>query len=85
MLQGLFKQKEARKFNYKARYYNKENADIRREKILDGEKNTDVNFSDRFRKKVGESRRKPENSMRKLVILIAILALLIYFVIFLGG
>ena len=81
MLQGLFKQREARKFNYKARYYNKENEDIRREKILDGERNTDVNFGDRFRKKVDESRKKTDNSMKKLVIMIAVLALLIYFII----
>ena len=82
MLQGLFKQRESRKFNYKARYYNRENEDIRREKILDGEKNIEVNFGDRFRRKVDGSRRKPDNSVKKIVIMLAILALLIYFVIY---
>ena len=78
MITGLFKQREPRKFNYKARYYNKVNEDIRREKILDGEKDTEVNFGDRFRRKVDENRKKRENSLKKLVSLLAILALLLY-------
>ena len=79
MLQGLFKQREPRKFNYKSRYYNRENEEIRREKILSGEKNVEANFEDRFRRKVNENRKKRGNSAKKLIVLIAILALLIYF------
>jgi len=79
MLQGLFKQREPRKFNYKARYYNKENEDIRRKKILDGEKDSEVSFGDRFRRKVDESRKSSDNSKKKLAIMIAILLLLLYF------
>lgn len=80
MLQGLFKQREPRKFNYKARYYNKENEDIRREKILDGEKDTDVNFGDRFRRKVDENRRKRDNNLKKIAVLLAVLLLLLYLI-----
>jgi len=79
MLQGLFKQREQRKFNYKARYYNRENEEIRREKILNGEKDTKVRFEDRFRRKVNENRKKRSNSTKKLLILMAILMLLLYF------
>jgi len=81
MLQGIFKQNQSRKFNYKPRYYNKENEDIRRKKILEGEKDIEANFGDRFRRKVDENRKKRDNSIKKLVIMAAILALLIYIVI----
>ena len=80
MLQGIFKQREPRRFNYKARYYNRENEDIRREKILDGEKNTEVNFGDRFRRKVDENRKTRDKSMKKIIVFLAILALLLYLV-----
>jgi t-SNARE complex subunit (syntaxin) len=78
MLQGIFKKQEPRKFNYKSRYYDSEKANIRKQKILDGEKDTEVNFGDRFRRKVKENRKTTHNSMRKLIIMLAILALLIY-------
>ena len=78
MLQGLYKQREPRKFNYKARYYNWETEEIRREKILNGERNTEVNFGDRFRKKVQENRKNRKNSLRKFVFLFVILVLLLY-------
>ena len=74
----IFKQKEPRKFNYKARYYDKEKADIRRQKILDGEKDTTVNFGDRFHQKISESRRIKQNSIRRLIVLAGILAMLLY-------
>ena len=67
MLQGIFKQKEPRKFSYKTCYYNKENEDIRRGKIRDGENDTKVNFGVHFRKKVDKNRRKSDNSMKKLM------------------
>ena len=78
MLQGVFKQKEPRKFNYKARYYNQIDSDIRRKKILEGEEDIEVNFGDRFRKKVAENRKKRENSVKKLAVFLAILAVLLY-------
>jgi len=78
MLQGIFKQREPRRFNYKARYYNRENEDIRREKILDGEREIEANFGDRFRRKVDENRKKRENSIKKLAVLVVILAGLLY-------
>jgi hypothetical protein len=81
MLQGLFKKPERRKFNYKARYYDQQNADIRRQKILDGEENTEVNFEDRFRRKIEENRKIKNNSIRKMVFLLTLLILLIYLII----
>jgi len=78
MLQGVFKQKEPRKFNYKARYYNQIDNDIRRKKILDGEEDIEVNFGDRFRKKVAENRKKRDNSVKKLAVFLAILTILLY-------
>ena len=78
MLQGLFKQRKPRKFNYKSRYYDRENGDIRKEKILNGDKDTDVNFGDRFCKRVEENRKRHDNSMRKLAIMLAALALLLF-------
>ena len=81
MLQGMFKKPERRKFNYKARYYDQQNADIRRQKILDGEENTEVNFEDRFRQKVEENRKIKDNSIRKIVIMVTILILLVYLII----
>jgi len=80
MIQGIFKKQEPRKFNYKARYYDQEKADMRKQKILDGKEDTNVNFEDRFRKRVSESRKAKRNSMRKLVIMLAVLALLLYIV-----
>ena len=80
MLKGLIKKQEPRKFNYKARYYDQQNADIRNRKILDGEENTEVDFEDRFRQKVYENRKIRNNSVRKLVILVTLLALLIYII-----
>ena len=78
MLQGIFKQKEPRRFNYRGRYYNQEKENIRRQKILDGDEDTIVNFSDRFRHKVNENRKTNANSYRKLVIMVALVALLLY-------
>ena len=78
MIQGIFKQREPRKFNYKARYYNRENETIRREKILDGETDVEANFEDRFRRKVAENRKRRDISLRKIAILTALLVLLLY-------
>jgi hypothetical protein len=78
MLQGIFKKQEPRKFNYKARYYNQESANIRKQKILDGNEDTSVNFGDRFHKKISESRRIKQNSIRRLAIMAALLAVLLY-------
>jgi hypothetical protein len=78
MFQGIFKKQEPRKFNYKARYYDKQSADIRRQKILDGEENTAVNFGDRFHQKIDESRKIKQNSIRKLAIMAGLLAMLLY-------
>ena len=80
MFSGLIKKQQPRKFNYKARYYDKQQADIRNRKILDGEKNTEVRFEDRFRQKVEENRKIRKNSMRKLVVMTLLLALLIYLI-----
>ena len=78
MIQGVFKQQRPRKFNYKSRYYDQENANIRKQKIIDGEKDTDVNFGDRFHQKINESRRIKQNSTRRLLVFVALLALLLY-------
>ncbi|MDR0603279.1 MAG: hypothetical protein LBG80_03135 [Bacteroidales bacterium] len=78
MFQGLFRKQEPRKFNYKSRYYDQEKENIRKQKILNGEEDTDVNFGDRFHQKVKENRKSTANSLRKLVIMLAILALLLY-------
>ena len=80
MFSGFIKKQQPRKFNYKARYYDKQQADIRNRKILDGEENTEVRFGDRFRQKVEENRKIQKNSMRKLVIMTLLLALLIYLI-----
>jgi len=79
MLKGLIKKQEPRKFNYKARYYDQQNADIRKQKILDGE-DTEVGFEDRFRQKVHENRKIRNNSVRKLVVMTTLLALLVYLI-----
>lgn len=81
MLQGLFKKQERRTFNYKARYYDQQNADIRKQKILNGEEDTEVRFEDRFRQKVNENRKVKDNPIRKIVILTTILIILIYLII----
>lgn len=81
MPQGLFKKHERRKFNYKARYYDQQNAEIRKQKILDGEDDTNVNFGDRFRQKVEENRKERNNSIRKLVIMVTLLIILVYLII----
>ena len=81
MPQGLFKKQERRKFNYKARYYDQQSAEIRKQKILDGEENTDVNFGDRFRQKVEENRKVKNNSIRKIVVMLTLLIILIYLII----
>jgi hypothetical protein len=47
---------------------------------LDGAKDTNVNFGDRFRKRVDESRKKRDNSKTRLLVMLAILALLVYLV-----
>jgi hypothetical protein len=83
MFQGIglfkpFKKQEPRKFNYKARYYDRESAEIRKQKILEGEENTTVNFSDRLHQKISESRKIKQNSIRKLAIMAGLLALLFY-------
>ncbi|MDR1182520.1 MAG: hypothetical protein LBL13_11135 [Bacteroidales bacterium] len=78
IFQGIFKKQESRKFNYKARYYDQEKANIRKQKILNGEEDTSVNFGDRFRQKVKENRNVHSNSIRKLVIMLVLLALLLY-------
>ena len=80
MFSGLIRKQQPRKFNYKARYYDKQQADIRNRKILDGEENTEVRFGDRFRQKVEENRKIQKNSMRKLVVMTLLLALLIYLI-----
>ena len=80
MFSGFIKKQQPRKFNYKARYYDKQRADIRNRKILDGEENTEVRFGDRFRQKVEENRKIQKNSMRKLVVMTLLLALLIYLI-----
>lgn len=79
MIQGLFKQRQPRKFDYKARYYNKIDEDIRRDKILDGSTDTHANFGDRFRRKIDENRKKRDNSIKKIAVLLAVLGLLLYF------
>ncbi len=78
MPQGIFKKQEPRKFNYKARYYDQEKANIRKQKILDGKEDTEVNFGDRFHQKVKETRKIKHNSMRRLVVMLALLAVLLY-------
>jgi t-SNARE complex subunit (syntaxin) len=78
MFQGLFKKQEPRKFNYKSRYHDQEKENIRKEKILNGEEDTNVNFGDRFRQKVKGNRKASHNSVRKLVIMLAILIVLLY-------
>ena len=81
MFQGMFnfnKRREPRRFNYKGRYYDNESANIRKQKILDGEENTDVSFGDRFHQKISESRKIKQNSVRKLAVLVGLLALLLY-------
>ena len=80
MLQGVFKQKPPRKFGYRGRYYNRENEQIRWEKIQDGEKDVEANFGDRFRRKVDENRRKQGNALKKLAVLAAVLASLLYII-----
>ena len=80
MLKGLTKKQEPRKFNYKARYYDQQNTDLRNRKILDGEENTEVGFEDRFRQKVHENRKIRNNSVRKLVVMATLLALLVYLI-----
>ena len=78
MFQGISKKREPRKFNYKARYYDQEKANIRKQKILDGEEDTNVNFGDRFVQRVNERRRRKQNSIRRLIVLVGILAMLLY-------
>jgi hypothetical protein len=78
MLQGIFKKQEPRKFNYKSRYYDQEKENIRKQKILNGEEDTNVNFGDRFHQKVKENRKTTQNSIRKLVVMTGILILLLY-------
>ncbi|MDR2408252.1 MAG: hypothetical protein LBE13_09110 [Bacteroidales bacterium] len=78
MFQGLFRKQEPRKFNYKSRYHDQEKENIRKQKILNGEEDTDVNFGDRFHQKVKENRKSTQNSIRKLVVMLAILLLLLY-------
>ena len=78
MFQGIFKTQRPRKFNYKARYYDQENADIRKQKILDGKEDTNVNFGDRFHRRVDESRKIRQNSIRKIAVLAGLLAMLLY-------
>ena len=80
LLKGLGKKQEPRRFNYKARYYDKQNADIRNQKILDGEENTEVGFEDRFRQKVQENRKIRKKSVRTLVIMVTLLISLIYII-----
>ncbi|MDR1878141.1 MAG: hypothetical protein LBQ64_01080 [Bacteroidales bacterium] len=78
MLQGIFKKQEPRKFNYKSRYYNQDEANIRKQKILNNEQDTHVNFGDRFRQKMEANRKIKQNSLRKLLVMLAILAVLLY-------
>ena len=80
LLKGLGKKQEPRKFNYKARYYDQQNADIRKQKILGGEENTEVGFEDRFRQKVQENRKIRKKSVRTLVIMVTLLISLIYII-----
>jgi len=81
MFQAIVKKQEIRRFNYKARYYEQGKADIRKQKILNGEEDTHVNFGDRFHQKISESRKVKRNSMKNLAVMLAILALLLYVVV----
>ena len=80
MLQGIVKQEEPYKFYYKARYYNRENGDIRREKTVNGG-DTEVNFSEPFCRKMKENRDNRNNSIKKMILMFAVLALLLYLII----
>ena len=77
MFIGIIKKREPRRFNYKSRYYDRESADIRKQKILDGEDDTSVNFSDRFHQKVVENRKIKGNYLKKLIIMMILLAFLV--------
>ncbi|MDR1459520.1 MAG: hypothetical protein LBI60_04835 [Bacteroidales bacterium] len=82
IFQGIFKKQEPRTFNYKSRYYDQEKANIRKQKILNGEKDTSVTFGDRFRQKIRTNRNTNKNSIRKLVIMLVLLALLLSILLF---
>jgi hypothetical protein len=81
MFQNIFKKEEPRKFNYKSPYYNQKEAEIRKQKILDGEEDTQVHFGDRFREKVKENRKIKQNSIKKIGIMLALLIILLYILI----
>lgn len=69
---------EKRGFNYTPRYYDKNTSDIRKQKIIDGDENTDVDFADKLHQKLENSRKAKQTSNRRLIIMMALLALLLY-------
>ncbi|MBP5413014.1 MAG: hypothetical protein J6Y47_07155 [Bacteroidales bacterium] len=70
--------REKREFNYTPRYYDKNTSDIRKQKIEEGDDNTNVDFSDRLHQKLNASRKAQRSSTRRLIIMIVLLIILLY-------
>jgi hypothetical protein len=75
----MMKKREPRKFNYKGRYRNADEEHIRREKILHGDENTTVEFSDRMRHRLTQSRKAKHIPLLRIAIMAGFLAALLYF------
>ncbi len=72
------KRHETRKFNYTPRYYDKKKEELRREKIKNGEDGS-VDFHDRLHINLQEKRKSQQKSVSRILVLIALLGLLLYF------
>jgi len=72
------KRHESRKFNYIPRYYDKKAEQLKREKIIKGE-DSNSDFSERLHMKIRENRKLQRKSNTRILVWIALLALLLYF------
>jgi hypothetical protein len=72
------KRHESRKFNYIPRFYDKKAEQLKREKIIKGE-DSNSDFSERLHMKLQENRKLQRKSTTRILVWIALLALLLYF------
>ncbi|MBO4739823.1 MAG: hypothetical protein J5606_09750 [Bacteroidales bacterium] len=73
----LFKAPEKRTFNYKPRFYDKSDEEIKKEKIVSGD-SSNIEFGDKFHHRIEQKRQGKQLPLKRLLIMVAILLLLLY-------
>lgn len=75
------KRHEPRKFNYTPRYYDKKKEDMEHEKIRRGE-DSNIEFRERLHVNLQEKRKMKQKSNTRILVWVALLILLLYFMFF---